>query len=161
MNALRCAVALLLVSAPLSAQSNSTALTVKLIDGSERALSAEQLTALPRVAGRATAHGTTFSFEGTDVRDILRAVGVAPVDSLRGPQLRRIVLFVGADGYAAAIALSDLDPTIGGRRAVLVDREDGTALPPKRGPRRIIVEGDGRPSRWVHQVVRLEVVDVH
>ncbi len=149
----------LLAAAPLAAQS-SAPLTVKRVDGTEVVLTAERLATLPRVAGRATAHGTTFSFEGTDLRDVLRSAGVSPVDSLRGPQLRRIVLFVGADGYAAAIALSDLDPSIGGRRAILVDREEGAPLPANRAPRRVIVEGDARPSRWVQQVVRIEIVDV-
>lgn len=154
-----CVLALLLAVTPLAAQSTAP-LTVKHPAGTETLLTAARLAALPRVAGRATAHGTTFTFEGTDVRDVLRAAGITPVDSLRGPQLRRIVLFVGADGYAAAIALSDLDPSIGGRRALLVDREDGVPLPENRAPRRVIVEGDGRPSRWVQQVVRIEVVDV-
>ena len=153
--------ALLLTVVPLRAQTPADApLSVRRLDGTEVVLSTAQLTALPRATGRAVAHDKPFTFEGTDVRDVLRAAGVTPVDSLRGPQLRRVVVFAGADGYRAVIAQSDLDPSIGGRRAVLVDREDGAALPPARGPRRIIVEGDARPSRWVQQLVRLEVVDV-
>jgi hypothetical protein len=31
-----------------------------------------------------------------------------------------VVVFIGADGLSALIALSDLDPSIGGRRAILV-----------------------------------------
>ena len=71
-----------------------------------------------------------------------------------------MVIFVAADGYSALIALSDLDATIGGRRVVLVDREDALPLSAEYGPRRIVVEGDQRPTRWVRQVVRLDVVDV-
>ena len=129
-------------------------------DGTVRSLSAAQLQTLPRITGTATAHDTRFSFEGYDLRDVLRLAGVTPVDSLRRGQLRRVVVFIGADGYSALIALAELDPSIGGRRAILVDREDGHALPSERGPRRIIVEGDRRPSRWVRQVVRLEVRDL-
>lgn len=151
---------LLLSVGSLRAQAPADALTVRRPDGTETVLGAAQLSLLPRVAGRAVAHGNAFAFEGTDLRDVLRAAGVTPVDSLRGPQLRRVVIFTGADGYHAVIALSDLDPSIGGRRAVLVDREDGAGLPAERGPRRIIVEGDARPSRWVQKMVRLEVVDV-
>ncbi len=149
--------ALVLISAPLPAQS---ALTVRHADGTEVTLSDAQLRALPRVTGSATAHGKRFTYEGADLRDVLRAGGVTPVDSLRGPQLRRVILFVGADGYGAVIALSDLDGSIGGRRVVLVDREDGAPVTAARGPRRVIVEGDGRPSRWVQQLVRIELVDV-
>lgn len=149
----------LLAATNLQAQSDAP-LQVTRPDGSSVSLSAAQLAALPRVTGRATAHGNAFTFEGSDVRDVLRLAAIAPVDSLRGAQLRRVVIFVGADGYSALIALSDLDATIGGRRVVLVDREDARPLPAEYGPRRIIVEGDQRPTRWVRQIVRLEVVDV-
>lgn len=60
----------------------------------------------------------------------------------------------------ALIALSDLDESIGARRVILVDHEDARPLPPQRGPRRIIIEGDRRPTRWVRQVIRVEVRDV-
>lgn len=153
-------VTLVLSVGSLRAQAPADALTVRRPDGTEIVLGAAQLAVLPRVTGRAEAHGHAFAFEGADLRAVLRAAGVTPVDSLRGPQLRRVVVFAGADGYRAVIAMSDLDPSIGGRRAVLVDREDGAALPAARGPRRIIVEGDARPSRWVQQVTRLEVVDL-
>lgn len=138
----------------------STPLEVKRPDGSSVSLSAAQLASLPRVQGRATAHGNSFTYEGSDLRAVLRLAGITPVDSLRGAQLRRVVIFVGADGYSALIALSDLDASIGGRRGILVDREDGKPLHAERGPRRVIIEGDQRPSRWVRQVVRVEVRDV-
>jgi len=152
--------ALWLSAAALGAQSSAT-LTIRLPEGVERTLTVEQLSALPRARGTATAHGTTFGYEGVDLRDVLRAGGFTQIDSLRGPQLRRVLLFEAADGYAAVIALADLDPGIGGRKGILVDRENGVALPADRGPYRVIIEGDGRPSRWVRQVVRLHIVDVH
>ena len=149
----------LLVASNLQAQSGAP-LQVKRPDGSAVSLAAAQLAALPIVVGKATAHGHAFTFEGTDLRDVLRLAGVASVDSLRGTQLRQVVVFVGADGYSALIALSELDASIGGRRAILVDREDEQPLSAEYGPRRIMIEGDQRPTRWVRQVVRLEVVDV-
>ena len=149
----------LLAASNLKAQSDAS-LQVTRPDGSTVSLSAAQLAALPRVAGQASAHGNSFTFEGSDLRDVLRLAAIGPVDSLRGAQLRRVVIFVAADGYSALIALSDMDATIGGRRVVLVDREDARPLSAENGPRRIIVDGDQRPTRWVRQVVRLEVVDV-
>ena len=156
---------LLLVATILSAGVSAVAhaqtdLTVRRLDGSEVVLRDAMLAALPRVTGTATAHGNSWDWEGTDLRDVLRAAGITPVDSLRAPHLRRVVMLVGADDYRVVLALSELDPGIGGRRAVVVDRESGAALPPNRGPRRIIVEGDASPIRWVRQVVRLEVIDI-
>lgn len=153
------ALALLLCAAVAPAQTRAP-LTITGPDGAVHTLSAAQLEALPRVSGNATAHDAKFSYDGHDLRDVLRLGGITPVDSLRGAHLRRVVIFIGSDGYSAVIALSDLDPSIGGRRAILVDREDGRALPAERGPRRIIIEGDRRPTRWVRQVVRIEVRDL-
>ncbi len=123
-------------------------------------LSPTQLETLPRISGTATAHATTFSYEGYDLRAVLALAGVTPVDSLQRAQLRRVIIFHGSDGYSALVAMTDLDSSIGARRMILVDREDGRPLPPDRGPRRMIVEGDRRPSRWVRQVVRIEVREV-
>ncbi len=159
MKSLRRAAIVLLMAT--SAQAQTTApLEVQRPDGSSMTLSAAQLAELPRVSGTASAHGNVFAFEGHDLRRVLRLAGIAPVDSLRRAQLRRVVVFVGADGYSALIALSDLDVSIGARRVILVDREDGQPLPADLGPRRIIVEGDQRPTRWVRQVVRVEVRDI-
>ncbi|MBX3173964.1 MAG: molybdopterin-dependent oxidoreductase [Gemmatimonadaceae bacterium] len=159
MNRLILALALALGAPSLGAQSLEP-LTIRGPDGISRSLAPAELQSLPRVSGTAAAHNTTFTFDGHDLRDVLRLAGLTPVDSLRGAQLRRVVVFVGSDGYSALIALSDLDPSIGGRRVVVVDREDGKPLPPERAPRRIIVEGDHRPTRWVRQVVRIEIRDL-
>lgn len=149
----------LLVVAPSASAQTATSLTVIGPDGREIALAAATLSALPRAHGTATAHGHTFTYEGTDLRLVLQAAGIA-TDSLRGPALSRVVRFIAADGYSAVLALTDLDPSIGGRRVTLVDREDGKPLPADYAPRRVVIDGDRRPSRWVRQVVTIAVVDV-
>lgn len=144
----------------LAAQSAGAQLSVSLPDGTTRVLSAAELRALPHRTGTAVFHTDTVEYEGVDVRDVLRAVGLSPVDSLRGRHLRRVVLLVGADNYSAAIAQAEIDPSIGARTVIVVDREDGAALPPERGPQRALVVGDHRPSRAVRQLVRIEVIDL-
>lgn len=143
---------------PAAAQT-AAPLTITAPDGREVSLSAATIGALPRTKGTATAHGHDFSYEGTDLRLVLQAVGIA-TDSLRGPALSRVVRFIAADGYSAVLALTDLDPSIGGRRVTLVDREDGKPLPADHAPRRVVIDGDQRPSRWVRQVIAIAVVDV-
>lgn len=149
-----------LIFATAAHAQSSEPLHVRRPDGSTVVLTAARLAQLPRMSGTANAHENRWTYEGVDLREVLRLADVTPVDSLRRAQLRRVVIFVGADGYSALIALSDLDPSIGARRITLVDREDGKALPPNIGPRRIIIDGDHRPTRWVRQVVRIEVRDV-
>lgn len=150
--------ALLLLAAPVAQAQSSAPLEVRRPDGSSTTLTAAQLAPLPRVTGTASAHGNRFSYEGVDLRAVLRLAGVA-TDSLRRAQLGHVVVLTGSDGYSALIALTDLDESIGARKVILVDREDGKPLPAERGPRRIIIEGDQRPTRWVRQVIRIEVRD--
>lgn len=148
----------ILLGSALQAQA-VTWVSVRGPDNTHTLLSTERLAGMPRVSGTATAHGKSFKYEGIDLRDVLRAAGVT-VDSLRRAHLLRTVILTGMDGYEAMIALTDLDPGIGGRRAILVDREDGQPLSAEYAPRRIIIEGDARPTRWVRQVTHIEVRDL-
>lgn len=158
---MRCAILYLLLCATrLGAQAADTALTVRRPDGSVSALSAAALRLLPRQRAQATEHGRQVTFEGVELRAVLRIGGITPTDSLRGALLRRVVTVVGADGYRVVFALSELDPSIGARRAIVADRQDGVALAAPAGPHRLIVEQDARPTRWVRGVVRLEVSDL-
>jgi len=141
---------------PAAAQS----LVVRRADGSGRTVTAAELHALPRTAFETSDHGEPARFEGVDLRAILSLAGAGPVDSLRGPLLRRVVLLVGADGYAVAVALAELDETHAGTKVYVVDRANGGALPEGHGPLRAIVTGDGRAGRWVRQLTRVEVVEL-
>lgn len=150
--------ALLVAGSVTSATAQS--LTIRRADGSERTLSAAELGAVPRTSFETLDHGKPARFEGVDLRVVLRLAGAGPTDSLRGALLRRVVLLVGADGYAAAVALAEMDDGLAGRRVYVVDRADGAPLPEAHGALRAIVAGDGRAGRWVRQLVRVEVVEV-
>lgn len=162
MNVIR-RIALLLTIATSSVAISSLAaqdLTVRRADGSERRLSPTELATLPRTEFEAADHGVVTSFTGVELRALLKLAAAGPTDSLRGPLLRRVIVFVGADGYTATIALADLDPSLGARRVYVVDRTNGAPLAASQGPWRTIVVGDGRAARWVRQLQRVEVVDV-
>jgi hypothetical protein len=132
-------------------------LTVVRPDGSERRLTAAELASLPQQQITATDHGVLTRFEGVELRALLRLAGAGPTDSLRGPAVRRVVFFVGADGYAAAIALAELDPALGARPVFIVSRANGAPLPAEHGPWRVIIPSDGRAARWVRQLQRIEI----
>ena len=123
------------------------------------ALNSERLMALPRASISATAHDKTQRFEGSDLRDVLRAAGVESTENLRGGALRRVVSVHAADGYVVAFALAELDSSIGDRRVLLVNRQDGAALAADQGPWRLVVPSDRRSARWVRQVTRIVVAD--
>lgn len=128
-------------------------------DGTVATLNSERLMALPRANVTATAHDNTQRFEGSDLRDVLRAAGVEATENLRGGALRRVVSVHAADGYVAAFALAEIDASIGDKRVWLVNRQDGAALAADQGPWRLVVPADRRPARWVRQVVRIVVAD--
>jgi hypothetical protein len=151
---------LLVAASAADAQDAVSGISVALPDGKSVVLSGKQLAALPRVSESATAHGKTSRFEGRDLREALRAAGVTPLESLRGPLLKRVVTVVAADGYRVVFALSELDPTIGAKRVLLVDRENGAPLPAGDGPWRIVVPSDQRPARWARQVTGVVVSDL-
>lgn len=115
-------------------------ITVRRADGSERRLSTTELATLPRLDFEEADHGVMTRFEGVELLAILRLAAAGPTDSLRGPALRRVVVLIGADGYAATIALADVDPGLGARRVYVVNRANGG-----RSPR---TKGRGARSSW-------------
>ena len=133
------------------------AVYVALPDGQRVALSPSVLGHVPRQTISATAHGKTGSYEGYDLRAILAAAGIAPVDAIRGKRLGNYVEVTAADGYKVVFGLGELDPTLGNRLVLLADREDGHPLPSEDGPWRLVVPGDQRPARWERQVVAIRL----
>ena len=135
-------------------------IAVRRVDGSERRVTAAELATLPRVAVDAVDHGLQTCFEDVDLRALLQLADVGRTDSLRGPALRRVLVLIGADGYVATMALAELDPSLGGRRVVVVNRANGQPLASEQGPWRAVITEDRRAARWVRQLVRIELVDV-
>jgi hypothetical protein len=91
-------------------------ITVRRTDGAERRLTAAEIATLPQRTFDAVDHGVATRFEGVDLRALLKLAGAERTDSLRGPALRRVLLLIGADGYAATVAIAALDPSLGARR---------------------------------------------
>jgi DMSO/TMAO reductase YedYZ molybdopterin-dependent catalytic subunit len=135
-------------------------LVIRRADGTEVRLTAADIGRLPHVTFEATDHGRVARFEGVALRELLQSVAAGPVDSLRGPLLRRVLLAHGADGYRALVALAEVDRSIAAREVYVVTAAEGAALPAAMGPYRLVVIGDARGSRWVRQLVRLELRDV-
>jgi hypothetical protein len=121
-------------------------------------LTLADLLKLPHVKVHASAHGVEGDFDGVPLIAILREAGAPTGETLRGPALALYVRITAADGYRAVFALAELDPSTGGREAILADRKDGKPLDEKDGPLRIIVPDDKRPARWVRQVTSIDVL---
>jgi Oxidoreductase molybdopterin binding domain len=107
-----------------------------------------------------SAHSVSGTFSGVPLTDLLRLVGVAQGDSLRGPALASYVLVEGADGYRAVFGLAEMNDSFSERVPLLADQKDGGALSAKDGPYQLILPGEKRPARWVRQVQRISVVQL-
>ncbi len=99
-------------------------------------------------------------YTGVPVRELLSRAGVDFGEKLRGRELRQVVVVHCRDHYDIVFALAEFDDAFNGRTILLVDRQDGHAVPAGQGPLRLVVPGDKRPARWARMVESLEVVAV-
>lgn len=120
--------------------------------------SADEFALLPKVEVEAEDHGVKHRYRGVAVRDVLAMVSAPLGEKLRGPAFALAVRVIGADGYAVVFGLAEFDAAFRKETILLVDQQDGAALSEATGPWRIVCPGDGRPARWVRQVVAIEVI---
>jgi len=98
------------------------------------------------------------TWSGVPMIDILRKAGAPVGDRLRGRNMAAYVVVIAADGFRAVYALAEIEPRFSPERRILVaDTLDGKPLSGNFGNLRIANQGEGEFSRWVRQVVALEV----
>jgi hypothetical protein len=145
------------LAAPAAAQAGDSLLLES--PGARLVVHAADLAPLPHDTLRVRFHEQPAQlYAGVPLPAMLQLVGVRS-DSLRGRQLTLRVVIEASDGYRVVLALSDLDPTLGGRRVLVANLVDGQPLPAKEAPYRLLIAGDERPSRWMRQVVAIRVLD--
>ena len=150
-------VAILCVAAPASAQS----IQLTGPDGSQRLVAAAALATLPHEMVTITDHTKQATFSGASLRALASLAGAPEGEALRGPALSMVVVVTAADGYRVALSLAEIDPGIGGRKAILADSAAQTPLDAHQGPFRLVVDGDKRPVRSARNVVSVAVKTVN
>ena len=158
----RLAVALLVLAAAAPAAAQSPA-SLQLVSesGAITELAIDSLRALPQVELRGRIHdGPELVFRGPALDAVLALAGAPQGHDVRGPALRLVVLAEARDGYAVVYSLAELSPGLGGRRGIVAVEQDGLPLSDKDGPLRIVLEGEGRPARWIRQLERLRIMRV-
>ncbi len=123
-------------------------------------LDAATLAALPRQTVNASDHGTSATFEGVLLRQVLTLAKVPVGAELRGDALCLVVHIEAADGYRAVFALAELDAGLRDRPIILADVRDGKPLPATSGPFQVIAADETKAGRWVRQVTRISVIPV-
>ena len=112
------------------------------------------LSAMP-VASVSISYGTSnTTYTGVLVWDLLEKAELVPGDG-KNAELRHTLLITATNGYAVAVALGELDPSYGNKQVLLAYRStDGSA---SFDHLRLLVPGDVRGGRAVHDVAKIEV----
>ena len=98
------------------------------------------------------------TWAGVPMIEILRKAGAPVGERLRGRNMAGYVVVIAADGFRAVYALAEVEPRFSPARRILVaDSLDGKPLTGDFGNLRIANQGEAEFSRWVRQVVALEV----
>jgi hypothetical protein len=89
--------------------------------------------------------------------EILMAKANAPVGKeFRIEALRSSLLASGTDGYSVLLSLAKVNLSFHAGQVIVADQRDGQSLG-KYGPFQLIVPGDRRPTRWVHNFNSIRV----
>jgi hypothetical protein len=139
---------------------SSQQLTIQNEAGKQTVLSRADIEALPRAKVTTAAAGSTATFEGIMLRDVLEKAGVSLGESVRGKRLASYLLVEAADGYRVVFALPEIDPGFTDKQIVLALTKDGKPLDAKEGPYRIVIPDEKRMARWIRQVTSMKIVDV-
>lgn len=116
------------------------------------------LAKLPRRTINVKDHDVPATFEGVDLRDVLKLAAVKlGGNQLRGKELANFVLIEAADGYRAVFALAELDADFTDKIVLLVDKRDGKPLSKNEGILRLVVPDEKKHGRWVRQIVAIKI----
>jgi DMSO/TMAO reductase YedYZ molybdopterin-dependent catalytic subunit len=145
-------------SAAAPAKAAETGLKIEGAVATPLTVTAEDLAKMPRTTATLTADGTTVTYEGVLLYDILAKAGWQFGRGMTGKPMASYVLATGKDGYQVVFALAEIDPMFGGAKVLIADKADGAALPGRELPFRVVAPGDKMHARSIYSLVKLEVV---
>jgi len=134
-----------------------TALRIEGISGTAVTISPADLAQLPQQTVRMVDHGTSVTFEGVALTDVLAKVKTPTGEEFNPYVASYYLVAEGQDRYKAVFSFAEVDPSFTDRRLYIVTKRDGMPLASKDGPFELIVPGEKRHSRWVRQVKLLRI----
>ena len=143
----------------VAAQQRPTSLRIDGLVEKPGSYDAKSFAGLKRHTLKADDHGTPAVYEGVALADVLALAGAPNGDGMRGKTLSLVLVARAFDDYVVAISLAEIDPGFTDRVALLVDRRDGKPLGDS-GPFQIVLPGEKKHGRWIHQLVSITVKDV-
>ena len=121
-------------------------------------LTADDLAKMPRATATLTSDGSTDTYEGVLLYDILVKAGWQFGHSTMGKNAPTCLVATGKDGFRAVFALAEIDPQFSGVKVLIADKENGLPLPDRYKPFRVISPQDKMRARSIYSLVKLEVV---
>jgi DMSO/TMAO reductase YedYZ molybdopterin-dependent catalytic subunit len=94
----------------------------------------------------------THDWTGPLLLDVLDRAGLTDEPGKR-THIRHVILARGSDGYAAALAIGEIDPKAEGKQVIVALTQDGRTLDAPR----LVVPGDASLTRCVHDLTVIEV----
>ncbi|MDX0980027.1 molybdopterin-dependent oxidoreductase [Sinorhizobium medicae] len=98
-------------------------------------------------------NGQILNYSGVELSYLLSLAKVPIKQALKGQDINKYILASGADGFGAVFALPEFDSG----RYIVADKMNGQALPVADGPLQIVSPDEVRRSRWIKQLIRINV----
>ena len=99
------------------------------------------------------------SYSGVLLETLLAKAKPPVGKEFRKEALRTYLLASGTDGYSVLLSLAEVDSTFHAGQVIVADTREGQPLG-KNGPFQLIVPGDSRPARWVHNLNSIQLQQV-
>jgi Carboxypeptidase regulatory-like domain len=96
------------------------------------------------------------NYSGVPLETLLAKASAPVGKEFRKEALRSYLLVSGTDGYSVLLSLAEVDSTFHAGQVMVADTREGQPLG-KNGPFQLIVPGDSRPARWVHNLNSVRV----
>jgi Oxidoreductase molybdopterin binding domain len=106
---------------------------------------------------KVTDHGTSVTFEGVLLMDVLNKVDLPLGEKFHSTGASYYLTATAKDGYEAVFAWAELDSTFTNKSAYVVTKRNGKPLSDKDGPFELLVPGEKRSARWVRQVTASKI----
>lgn len=100
--------------------------------------------------------GTSAQYTGISLTGLLASAGVEFGKSIRGERLTEYVVVSGGDGYRVPFSLAEIDSMFREKVILLCYAKDGSPLPDKEGPLRLVILEENRHARWVRWATKIE-----
>jgi len=104
--------------------------------------------------------GKHHTAKGVPLRRLIEVSTPRFDEKIKNHKIRFAVLAVGRDGYAATFSWGELVSDYGKTDAWVITEEDGAPLSADAAPLSLVVPSDTKPSRWVHGLAKIKVVDL-